>query len=64
MKKLLLMLFLFLSVISFSQTFSGTIILVIDGDTYVFQIEKGFVKYVCKASPIELKALGNCNISV
>jgi micrococcal nuclease len=45
MKKPSLLVFIaFFSVIGFSQSYSGTIINVIDGDTYVFQTSEGSFK--------------------
>jgi micrococcal nuclease len=41
MKKLLLLLFLWLPVLACTQKYTGTIIRVIDGDTFVFQTGEG-----------------------
>lgn len=42
--KRIFLLFLFIPILSFSQTYTGTIFRVIDGDTFVFQGEVGSLK--------------------
>lgn len=44
MKRIITLILLFFSLQAFSQTYEGTIIRVIDGDTYVFQTQEGSFK--------------------